>query len=169
MSSITASATIQCLRNIFAQFGIPENVVSDNGPTFTSMEFKQFLQRNGVRHITSPPYHPASNGLAERAVQIFKHSIAKLTDRTNKIARFLFTYRITPQSTTGMSPSELLLRRRLKSALDLMKPNLQHQVEKEQERQNIAHDRRAVNRTFNIGEKVMKEIMVKERSGYQPR
>ena len=48
MSSITASATIQCLHNIFAQFGIPENVVSDNCPTFTSMEFKQFLQRNGV-------------------------------------------------------------------------------------------------------------------------
>ena len=135
MYSITASATIQCLRNIFAQFGIPENVVSDNGPTFTSMEFKQFLQRNGVRHTTSPPYHPSSNGLAERAVQIFKHSVAKLTDGTvqTKIARFLFTYRITPQSTTGMSPSELLLGRRLKSALDLMKPNLQHQVEKEQE------------------------------------
>ena len=59
MSSFTASATIQCLRNIFTQFGIPENVVSDNGPTFTSMEFKQFLKRNGVRHTTSPPYHPA--------------------------------------------------------------------------------------------------------------
>ena len=45
MSSITASATFQCFLNIFAQFGIPENVVSDNGPTFISMEFKQFLQR----------------------------------------------------------------------------------------------------------------------------
>ena len=156
LSSITASATIQCLCNIFAQFGIPENVVFDNGPTFTSMEFKQFLQRNGVRHTTSPPYHPASNGLVERAVQIFKHSVAKMTDETvqTKIARFLFTYRTPPQSTTGMSPSELLLGRRLKSALDLMKPNLQHQVEKEQERQKIAHDCRAVNRTFNIGEKV---------------
>ena len=53
-----------------------------------------------------------------------------------------------------MSPSELLLGRRLKSALELMKPNLQHQVEKEQERQKIAQYCRAVNRTFNIGEKV---------------
>ena len=89
-------------------------------------------------------------------MQIFKHSVAKLTEGTvqTKIARFLFTYRITPQSTTGMSPSELLLGRRLKSALDLMKLNLQHQVEKEQERQKIAHDHPAVNRTFNIGEKV---------------
>ena len=78
-----------------------------------------------------------------------------MTDGTvqTKISRFLFNFRIIPQSTTGMSPSELLLER-LKSALDLMKPNLQHQVEKEQERQKIAHDHRAVNRAFNIGEKV---------------
>ena len=82
MSSITASATIQCLHNIFAQFGIPKNVVSNNGPTFISMEFKQFLQRNGVKKTTSPPYHPTSKGLAERAVQIFKHNASKLTDGT---------------------------------------------------------------------------------------
>ena len=52
-----------------------------------------------------------------------------------------------------MSLSELLIER-LKSALDLIKPNLQHQVEKEQERQKFAYDRGAINRTFNIGEKV---------------
>ena len=92
MSSITASATIQCVHNIFAQFGIPENVVSDNAPTFTSMEFKQFLQRNGERHRTSPPYHPTSNGLAERAVQILKHSFAKLTDGT--VLKLLDSYSI---------------------------------------------------------------------------
>ena len=104
-------------------------------------------------------------------MQIFKQSVAKLTEGTvqTKIARFLFTYRITPQSTTGMSPSELLLGRRLKSALDLMKPNLQHQVEKEQERQKIAHDRRAVIEHSILEKKFMQEIMVKERSGYQPR
>ena len=68
-----------------------------------------------------------------------------------------------------MFPSELLLGGRLKLTLNLMKPNLQHQVEKEQERQKLAHDCRAVNLTFNIGKKYMHEIMVKERSGYQPR
>ena len=68
-----------------------------------------------------------------------------------------------------MSPSELLLGRRLKSALDLMKPNLQHQVEKEQERQKIEHDWRAVNHHLILEKKFMQEIMVKERSGYQPR
>ena len=69
MSSITASATVQCLRGVFAQFGLPECIVGDNGPTFTSQKFQQFLHKNGIQHTTPPPYHPASNGLAERAVK----------------------------------------------------------------------------------------------------
>ena len=66
MSSITAESTIRRLREIFARFGLPEHVVTDNGPTFISTEFESFLQRNGIRHSTSAPYHPATNGLAER-------------------------------------------------------------------------------------------------------
>ena len=112
-----------------------------------------------------PPYHPASNGLAERAVQIFKHSVAKLTEGTvqTKISTFLFNYRITPKSTTGMSPSELLLGRRLKSALDLMKPNLNQKDRKLHmiDEQLIEH--------LILEKKFMQEIMVKERSVYQPR
>ena len=72
MSSIAASATVQCLCGIFAQFWLPERIVSGNGPTFTSQEFQQFLHKNGIdQHTTLLPYHPASNDLAERAV---KHS-----------------------------------------------------------------------------------------------
>ena len=109
MSSITAQATIQHLRQIFAQFGLPEHVVSDNGPTFTSAEFKEFLQRNGVKHTTSAPYHPASNGLAERAVQILKNGLKKSKGPLQTcINRLLFNYRITPQTTTGISPAEVM-------------------------------------------------------------
>ena len=60
------------LRTVFTQFGLPEMVVTDNGTCFVSDEFEQFLQLNGVKHTTSAPYHPSSNGLAERAVQIVK-------------------------------------------------------------------------------------------------
>ena len=157
--------------NIFAQFGIPENVVFDNGPTFTSMEFKQLLQRNGVRHTTSPPYHPASNGLAERAVQIFKHSVAKLTDETvqTKIVRFLFTYRTPPQSTTGMSPSELLLGRRFKSALDLMKLIYNIKLRRNKKDRKLHMTVEQLIEHLILEKKFMQEIMVKERSGYQPR
>ena len=116
MSSATSSATIQRLRTTFAQFGIPDIIVTDNGTCFTSSEFAEFLRRNGVKHIKSAPYHPATNGLAERAMQVFKTGMRKMQEGTipEKLARMLFQYRITPQTTTGMSPAELLMGRRLR-------------------------------------------------------
>ena len=99
-------------------------MVTDNGPTFVSAEFEQFLRKNGIRHKTSAPYHPTSNGLAERAVQIVKRGVKKLKLDTlqDKICCFLFSYRNTPQSTTGVISSELLLGRKMCSPLDLLHP-----------------------------------------------
>ena len=147
---------LDLLRHIFSQLGLPEQIISDNGPTFTSTEFKDFLQKNGVKHVTSAPYHPASNGLAERAVQILKKGLKKCKEGTiqTQIDRLLFNYRITPQTTTGVSPAELMFGRRLRSVFDLMKPDLHNRVEKEQERQKLAHDKKAVNRDFNVGDEV---------------
>ena len=64
MSSTTTSKTIEVLRDLFARFGIPEQIVSDNGPQFVSEEFQAFIKSNGIRHITSAPYHPATNAWA---------------------------------------------------------------------------------------------------------
>ena len=75
MKSTTASATIQELRRLFATYGLPEQLVSDNGPQFVSEEFRMFLKRNGVKHIKCAPYHPSSNGAAERLVQTFKRAM----------------------------------------------------------------------------------------------
>ena len=62
MPSTTAGQTINVLKEMFARFGIPQQLVSDNGPQFISDEFKQFMIANGVKHIKSSPYHPASKG-----------------------------------------------------------------------------------------------------------
>lgn len=70
MQSTTSTATIQCLRDTFARYGLPERIVSDNAPNFVSAEFSHFLKQNGIKHTTSVSYHPASNGLAERAVKM---------------------------------------------------------------------------------------------------
>ena len=67
--STSAENTIAKLRDIFATHGVP---VSDNGSGFTSAEFTQFMDHNGIKHTLVSPYHPASNGLAEHAVQTFK-------------------------------------------------------------------------------------------------
>ena len=77
-----------------------------------------------IRHITSAPYHPATNGLAECAVQILKNALKKsgLGDLEKQLARFFFHYRTTPHSTIGVTPAELLMGRPLRTHLDLLRP-----------------------------------------------
>ena len=75
MTSTTTARTISVLREMFARFGLPKHLVSDNGPQFTSDEFEQFLVGNGVNHIRSSPYHPSTNGAAERLVQTVKQAL----------------------------------------------------------------------------------------------
>ena len=152
-SSTTSSVVVEVLRSIFARFGIPEMIVSDNGPCFVSEEFESFLQANAVKHVTSAPYHPSTNGLAERAVQILKKGLKKVTDGTihSRLAKVLMSYRITPQSTTGSSPAELLLGRQPRTRLDLLKPSPELSVERKQVQQKIGHDRKAKARVFGTG------------------
>ncbi|XP_022806125.1 uncharacterized protein K02A2.6-like [Stylophora pistillata] len=123
VKSTSSSSTIEILRDLFARFGIPEQIVSDNGMQFVSEEFKAFVRSNGIHHITSAPYHPATNGLAERAVQTFKQALRSMCQSSKpmreKLAKFLIAYRNTPHSTTGESPAQLLLGRPLRTRLDL--------------------------------------------------
>ena len=72
MNATTAAKTIAVLREMFSRYGLPKQVVTDNGPQFASTEFRQFLTLNGVKHIHCSPYHPSSNGAAERLVQMVK-------------------------------------------------------------------------------------------------
>ena len=82
MSHAIALTTVQHLRQLFAQFGIPDSIVSDNGTQFTAQEFQDFCKSNRIQHIRSSPYHPSSNGLAERAVQVFKQGMKKASSGT---------------------------------------------------------------------------------------
>ncbi len=99
-----------------------------------STEFEDFLATNGIRHVTSAPYHPATNGLAERAVQIVKRNLKKTTEGSikSRLAKMLYAYRLTPQSTTGVSPAEMLLGRRPRSRLDVLRPLTAERVESQQ-------------------------------------
>ena len=154
--SATSSAVIEELRTLFAQFGIPETIVTDNGSCFVSAEIEAFFENNGIKHITSAPYHPASNGLAERAVQIVKRGLKKITQGSmrSRLAKTLFTYRLTPQTTTGISPGELLLGRRPRSRLDLLKPHTAERVERSQIKQKEQHDSKSRERKLNVGDNV---------------
>ena len=116
MKSATALTTVQTLQTLFSRFGVPESIVSDNGPQFVAVEFQEFCKRNRIRHILIAPYHTASNGLAERCVQTFKRGLKKFSEgiAEDQMARFVLQY-ITPHTTTGRCPSELLFRRKLRT------------------------------------------------------
>ena len=91
VSSTLAQQTIEKLRTMFAIHGIPMTIVSDNGPPFASMEFKQFMNANGVNHRRVPPYHPSSNGAVEnlvRSVKRFLEKADKSASMQTRISRF---------------------------------------------------------------------------------
>ncbi|XP_060742372.1 uncharacterized protein K02A2.6-like [Tachysurus vachellii] len=157
VNSATSAVTIECLRTSFSNHGLPELVVSDNATCFVSMEFKEFLKKNGVRHVTSAPYHASSNGLVERAVQIVKGMLKKCVEGTmaTKLARVLFSYRITPQTTTGLSPAELLHGRKLRCSLDFIHPDLTRKIQERQQKQKVHHDKKAHERSFGVGDPVL--------------
>ena len=157
ISPVNSATTIEHLRSIFATHGLPKVFVTDNGPQFTSNEFDQFMSSNGIRHIKSAPYHPSTNGLAERAVQVFKEGIKRLPTSDSletRLSKFLLWYRLTPHTTTGIAPAELLLGRLPRSILDLLRPDLDRKVKQKQESQKTHHDRVAKHRDFEVGDPV---------------
>jgi len=154
--STTTEKTLEVLRNLFAAYGLPEQLVSDNGPQFMSSEFEVCMKANSIKHIRTAPYHPASNGEAERFVQTFKRAMRAAEKDAgtlnHKLARFLLTYRTTPHATVGLSPAELFMKRVLRTRLDLLKPSLQSRVRAKQADQKNRHDAHSRDRSFDIGQ-----------------
>ena len=137
MTTTSGTRTIEELRRLFATRGLPEQLVSDNGSQFTADKFGEFLRSNSIKHIRSAPYHPATNGLAERFVQTFKQALrAALTEMKSipwKLANFLMAYHTTPRATTGETPAMLLMGSNIRTKLDVLKPNIRKQVEDKQQ------------------------------------
>ncbi|XP_038063231.1 uncharacterized protein K02A2.6-like [Patiria miniata] len=114
----TALAVINFMKTTFARYGIPEVVVSDNGPQFLG-EFQQFAREFGFNHITTSPHYPQANGQAEKAVHVAK-SILRQPDPI----RALMTYRATPLPSLGVSPASLMMGRELRTTLPMLPKNL---------------------------------------------
>ncbi|XP_064469774.1 uncharacterized protein K02A2.6-like [Ornithodoros turicata] len=109
---------ISKLEPIFARFGAPDVIRSDNGPQLASHDFKRFLSKH-IRHVTSSPYYPQGNGEAERTVQTAKMLLAK----SPNVHHALLAHRSTPGQ-CGYSPAELLMGRKIKSTVPTTPDNL---------------------------------------------
>ena len=97
---------ILSLKHLIASFGISKQIVTDNGPLFVAKEFKDFCNQQGIFHSLTPPYHPKSNGQAERFIQLFKRAVRKGLETPganlqDAITDFLVVYRSTVHDTTG--------------------------------------------------------------------
>ena len=124
--NMLASTVISTCCKIFAIFGLPRVVVSDNGTNFKSNEFQNFLQKNCIYFKFSAPYNPSSNGQAEKYVQTLKNALNKMCNTSKNIEKSLLQllsqYRIMPHVSTGKTPSELMFNRKVRCHLDLLKP-----------------------------------------------
>jgi hypothetical protein len=118
LSSTTSPSIVTHMKSMFSRHGIPETVVSDNGPQYSSTEFSQFATNWGFQHVTSSPLYPQSNGLAERAVKTVKH----LLDTEDPYIALL-AYRSTPLE-VGLSPAELLMSRKIRSTIPIIQAQL---------------------------------------------
>ena len=126
LTSTTSVSVIAAMKSVFSRHGIPDTVVSDNGPQYDSKEMKEFASLYGFNHVTTSPYYPQSNGFAERMVKTVK----KLLNGTSDMFMALLSYRATPLPWCSLSPGELLMGRRLKTDVPQMKelliPNWSH-------------------------------------------
>ena len=120
LSSTTSSSIIKALKSIFSRHGIPETLMSDNGPQYTSQEFTDFSRLYDFTHITSSPHFPQSNGQAERTVQTVK----RLLKQSSEPYMALLNYRTTPLPWCNISPARLLMGRSLRTNLPQLKEHL---------------------------------------------
>ena len=117
LSTTTSNAVINVMKSVFARHGIPEVVQSDNGPQFAAGKHhyldSRFSTTYRFQHVTSSPRYPQSNGQVERMVQTMKRMIQKSQDPYLAI----MSYRATPHPWCRMSPTELLMGRRMRTTI----------------------------------------------------
>ena len=92
MSSTTASSTIDVIRHLFSRYGLPEQLVSVNGPQFSSDEFELFMRQNGIKHYRSAPYHPATNGAVKRFVKTLNKLLKQEKCQGNQLVKYCVTF-----------------------------------------------------------------------------
>ena len=134
-TSTSSKSTTAILEQEFAHFGYPHTLVTDNATTFMSQEFQAWCKQRGIVHLTGAPYHPATNGAAERLIQSFKQALRKSSlPPKEALQEFLMQYRRIPFA-SGLSPSELLNGRRIRTKIDTLVPSIPHLLQGRQSRQ----------------------------------
>ncbi|CAI6356579.1 unnamed protein product [Macrosiphum euphorbiae] len=165
MQSTDTKSVVDKLKSCFACFGLPAIVLADKEPPFNSENFKQFLLKNNIKYMNSPPYNPTSNGLAERGVQTIKKYLLKNVVAgcppgkevmKDKLLGCLSNYRNTPCTTTQVAPAELMFKFRTRTQLSWLIPKSKVQLDLNT----------PVTREFSIDDKVLIKKNFINKKGY---
>lgn len=127
--TITSEKTIECLEAIFARHGLPEVIVSDNGPNLVSEKFEAYMTENGIKHRRVTARYAQANGEVERQnrsiLKRLQLAQAEGKDWRRELVRYMAAYRTTPHQTTGQTPAFLLMGRHPRTKLpELSQPVL---------------------------------------------
>jgi hypothetical protein len=175
MSNVSSKDIISFIDTLFSLLGLPNTLVSDNGPQFISSEFEQYLKSKGIVHRRSAVYNPQANGCVERV----NRNINKVVENCQRVQNYqelqnvlndyLLNYNNTHHDTTGRVPTSLLLRHEQRTKLgmiinqsDMVESNEAIEIEKrirekQQVRQTYANRRRrpASKNLFKVGDAVI--------------
>ena len=115
----SAGKIIKCMNSTFSLFGYPKVLLSDNGPQFKSVEFRNYCEQHGIKQQLISPYYPAANGEVENMNRTLKKAIQRAhiegKDWRKEIEKFLLAYRSTPHSSTRIVPADLLLKHHIRT------------------------------------------------------
>lgn len=160
VTNMDSKSTINKLRSIFSTYGLPSEVVSDNAKQFKSDEYMNFFKSNGIIVRNSPPYHPNSNGAAEKSVNVIKNMLNKhkFSNRAydnfqHRLDCILFAYRNTPSSVTLKTPAELIFKFTPQTKITKLRSD---HITREKNYQEYQRSRSAASvRNFDVGESVL--------------
>ena len=134
LREFSSKEVIDIIKQLFAEQGVPEGLICDNGPHFSSQQFKEFAKEWDLEHITSSPKYPQSNSMAERCIQTIKGAMKKAILGDRDIDMSLLCLRSTPTDHIIPSPGELLFNRKLVSNLSIKCTNKNARKEENQVR-----------------------------------
>jgi len=159
----TSSVVLNALYQLFAEEGVPKEVVSDNGTHFVSNEIQKLFELYGIVHTKTPAYHPQSNGFVERAVRTIKDHMRTMPvgDLERNLMEIQWAYNMSVNQSTGYAPFEIVRGRVVQQDPGFLPDNVQSRgrqlcvdwkkIAEKLEQGKIGNDHETL---FNIGEKV---------------
>ena len=124
LKKVDNTSVLEGMLEVFASYGLPKVLLTDQGSVFTSRLTKTMSQQFGISKIQTTPYHPESNGALERFHASLKGMLKRcgsdLKNWDKSLKYLLFAYRSTPHCTTGYAPFTLLFGREVRGPLDIL-------------------------------------------------